>query len=491
MITNLNPYPAYKYSGMSWLGQVPEHWETCRLKSRLVKNDSGIWRDHHDPNGTIILRSTEQTVSGGWKIENPARVHLSHMEREAYLLRAGDLVVTKSSGSADHIGKTSLVTEDVATLRCAFSNFMQRLRLGENTDPKLLWYYLNSPIGREQLVFQSTTTTGLANLNGKILANCVIALPPLPEQTAIVRFLDWADRRIRRVIRVRQRRINLLEEYKQALIHQAVTGKIDVRTGKPYPAYKDSGVEWLGQVPAHWEVRRLGSVTQILNGATPSTSKSEYWDGSIVWITPDDLGKLKSRYIDNSSRTITSEGYTACGTTLAPAGSIAMSTRAPIGHLGILQVAACVNQGCRLLVPQPTTVTEYLYYSLVVGRPNLEVLGQGSTFMELSRAKLGAFSIPCPSLPEQTAIVEYLDAQTAKIDTAISVSRREIDLLREYREKLISDVVTGKMDVREVTAQLPEEPAEEEEPLRAEDAEVVADEETDNNEETADAEEAC
>jgi type I restriction enzyme S subunit len=223
------PYPAYKDSGVEWLGKVPEHWETCRLKSRLVKNDSGIWRDHHDPDGTIILRSTEQTVSGGWKIENPARLHLSHMEREAYLLQVGDLVVTKSSGSPDHIGKTSLVTEDVAALGCAFSNFMQRLRLGENTDPKLVWYYLNSPIGREQLVFQSTTTTGLGNLNGKILGNCVIALPPLSEQTAIVEYLDTQTAKIDAAMAAARREIELLREYRTRLIADVVTGKVDVR----------------------------------------------------------------------------------------------------------------------------------------------------------------------------------------------------------------------------------------------------------------------
>lgn len=223
------PYPAYKPSGVEWLGEVPAHWETCRLKSRLVKNDSGIWRDHHDPDGTIILRSTEQTVSGGWKIENPARLHLPHVEREAYLLQVGDLVVTKSSGSPDHIGKTSLVTEDVAALGCAFSNFMQRLRLGENTDPKLVWYYLNSPIGREQLVFQSTTTTGLGNLNGKILGNCVIALPPLPEQTAIVEYLDAQTAKIDAAIAAARREIELLREYRTRLIADVVTGKLDVR----------------------------------------------------------------------------------------------------------------------------------------------------------------------------------------------------------------------------------------------------------------------
>ena len=217
---------------------------------------------------------------------------------------------------------------------------------------------------------------------------------------------------------------------------------------KPYPAYKDSGVEWLGQVPAHWEVRRLGSVTQVLNGATPSSSMPEYWDGDIVWVTPDDLGKLKGRYIDDSSRRITDEGYNACGTTLAPAGSIVISIRAPIGHLGILRVAACANQGCRLLIPQSGTVNEYLYHVLVAARPSLEALGQGSTFLELSRSKLRSFPVPHPPLPEQTAIVRFLDYMDRRIRRYIRAKQRLIKLLEEYKQALIHQAVTGQIDVR-------------------------------------------
>jgi len=236
----------------------------------------------------------------------------------------------------------------------------------------------------------------------------------------------------------------------------------------PYPAYKDSGVKWLGKVPKHWEIRRLASITKILNGSTPSSSISKYWDGDIVWVTPNDIGKLKDRYIYSSSRRITLEGYNSCGTQLAPVGSIVLSTRAPIGYLGILKISSCANQGCRILVPQFEIITYYLYQALYAARPNLEILGQGSTFLELSRSNLRAFSIPLPPLPEQTAIVEYLDAKTAKLDAAIAAARREIELMREYRERLIADVVTGKLDVREAAANLPEESSEEMESIEEE-----------------------
>jgi type I restriction enzyme S subunit len=223
------PYPAYKDSGVEWLGQVPEHWEVSRLKGHLVRNDSGVWADNPDPGGTVVLRSTEQTIDGGWRISNPARIRLSDAQRAAALLEPGDLVVTKSSGSAAHIGKTSLVTREVANLNCCFSNFMQRLRPDGLALSAFLWRVLNSPVGREQLVFQSTTTTGLGNLNGSIIGNCFVAFPPLPEQTAIVEYLDAQTAKIDAAIAATRREIELLREYRTRLIADVVTGKVDVR----------------------------------------------------------------------------------------------------------------------------------------------------------------------------------------------------------------------------------------------------------------------
>ena len=195
----------------------------------------------------------------------------------------------------------------------------------------------------------------------------------------------------------------------------------------PYPAYKPSDVPWLGDVPAHWEVRRLRTIANVANGATPSTSVDSYWDGTILWVTPEDLGKLSSRYVVASGRRITEDGYQACGTTLAPAGSVAISTRAPIGHLGILAEAGCVNQGCRLLAPSAVQ-PEYLHYALATCRENLAVLGQGSTFTELSGTQLSDFRLPLPPLREQQAIVRYLDYVDRRIRRYVAAKRKLIAL---------------------------------------------------------------
>ena len=214
----------------------------------------------------------------------------------------------------------------------------------------------------------------------------------------------------------------------------------------PYSAYKDSGVEWLGEVPAHWEISATKRVCRIVNGATPKSAESRYWNGDIPWITPEDLGDLDQGYILSSKRKITWEGYQDCGTTMVPVGSLVLSTRAPIGHLGIAGVKLCTNQGCRSLVFRYKRSEVYYFFQLSACRVDLEALGQGSTFSELSNDRLGDFEIAVPPLPEQRAIAAFLDYETAKIDALVAKKERLIELLQEKRTALISDAVTKGLD---------------------------------------------
>jgi hypothetical protein len=128
---------------------------------------------------------------------------------------------------------------------------------------------------------------------------------------------------------------------------------------KPYPAYKDSGAEWLGEIPAHWSVKRLKRVFRVVNGSTPASGEPGYWDGDIPWVTPEDLGELTGTTIVATRRNITDTGYHSCGTTLVPAGSLVLSTSAPIGHLATAGVDLCTNQGCRSLVFRTPASREY------------------------------------------------------------------------------------------------------------------------------------
>ncbi len=217
---------------------------------------------------------------------------------------------------------------------------------------------------------------------------------------------------------------------------------------KPYYAYKPSGVLWLGDVPEHWEIRRVRTIASVVNGGTPSSMIRSYWDGGIVWLTPQDLGALGDRRVQTSGRRITREGYEACGATLAPADSVAISTRAPIGYVGVLGTAACTNQGCRLLVPNDSIQSDYLYYGIKVVRPELESFGQGTTFAELSRDRLAGFPVTLPPLPEQATIVRFLDHADRRIRRYIRAKQKLIALLEEQKQALIHQAVTGQIDIR-------------------------------------------
>ncbi len=209
-----------------------------------------------------------------------------------------------------------------------------------------------------------------------------------------------------------------------------------------YPAYKDSGVEWLGEVPEGWEVRPIKGAFDVVGGTTPKSDVPEYWDGNISWVTPADLSNLPSRFIYESGRQITEDGLGSCGTTIVPPGSIVLSVRAPIGSLAIAAREVCTNQGCKALVPTARAHSDFYYFVLEAAREALNILGRGSTFLELSGDQLAAFRVPLPPLPEQAAIAAFLDRETTKIDALVAEQRRLIDLLKEKRQAVISQAVT-------------------------------------------------
>ncbi len=219
-----------------------------------------------------------------------------------------------------------------------------------------------------------------------------------------------------------------------------------LRRFKPYPVYKDSGVEWLGEIPAHWEVKRLKRVFYVVNGSTPASAEPAFWDGDISWVTPEDLGDLRGPVIRVTRRNITEAGYHSCGTTLVPADSLVLSTRAPIGHLALAGVDLCTNQGCRSLVFRSAESREFFFYELLASRPELESLGQGSTFSELAKGMLEDVGLVEPPESEQRAIAAFLDRETARSDALVAKKERLIELLQEKRTALITRAVTKGLD---------------------------------------------
>ena len=429
-------YPAYKDSGVEWLGEVPQHWEVKRLKYifRVVNGstpksgvseywDGDIFWVTPDDLGklkTSIISTTERQISSD-----------GYQSCGTRLVPVGSLVLSTRAP----IGHLAIAGIELCT------NQGCRCLVFRDADNIEFFYYLLLAARRElELWGQGTTFQELAK--GKLEA-ISLSLPPLPEQQAIAQFLDRETAKIDTLVAKKERLIELLKEKRTALISHAVTKGLN-----PDAPMKDSEVEWLGEVPEHWKVKRLKYIFRVVNGSTPKSGVSEYWDGDIFWVTPDDLGKLKTSIISTTERQISSDGYQSCGTRLVPVGSLVLSTRAPIGHLAIAGIELCTNQGCRCLVFRDADNIEFFYYLLLAARRELELWGQGTTFQELAKGKLEAISLSLPPLPEQQAIAQFLDRETAKIDTLVAKTRNSIEKLKEYRTALISAAVTGKIDVR-------------------------------------------
>ena len=280
--------------------------------------------------------------------------------------------------------------------------------------------------------------------------------PPLPEQTAIVRFLDHANRRIRRYIRAKQKLIALLEEQKQAIIHQAVTGQIDVRTGEPYPVYKPSGVEWLGDVPAHWEVLPLKRAFGAIDYGISDTGTD---DGIVAVLT---MGNIREGAV-----TVPEYGGVK---SIAP-DLLLQDKDLLFNRTNSAELVAKV--GLFRSGERPVTFASYLvrmrtrqenspeFLNLLLNDVGFLASARREAIPSLHQSNLNPtrysrLPIPLPPTPEQEVVVEFVYENTSTINAALAGANHQVVLLQEYRTRLIADIITGKLDVREAAAALPE-----------------------------------
>lgn len=210
---------------------------------------------------------------------------------------------------------------------------------------------------------------------------------------------------------------------------------------KAYPGYKDSGVEWLGDIPSTWNIVHIKHITIIINGSTPRSDIDAFWNGEINWLTPTDLSKKKGKFIYSSLRTITKRGLNSCGASLVPPNTVILSTRAPIGSLALNKISSCTNQGCKSLVCKNDNLSTFIYYWLTILNEQLNNLGRGSTFLELSSEDLGQVKISIPNEKIDKTVC-FLNSATAKIDKLIDKQHQLIKLLKEKRQAVISHTVT-------------------------------------------------
>ena len=444
----LRSFPAYKPSCIEWLGDIPAHWEIRRLRTVAEMRVSNV--DKHSREDEFPVRLCNYVDV--YKNDQITQAMLfmtataSEDEIERFRLERGDVLITKDSEAWDDIGVPALVTEAADDLLSGYHLALLR-PFRETLGP-----YLAQALQSKAVAFQfhvranGVTRYGLTHTHIKSVQ---LPLPPLAEQRAIVRYLDHADRRIRPYVDARRKLINLLEEEKQAIINQAVTRGLD-----PNIRLKPSGVEWFGDVPEHWVRRRLKAILKPIDRR--STTGSE----TLLSLRRDHGVVVYAEHFRRPP-----QGRTLVGFKLVSIGQLVVNRlQANNGLIFSSTVEGLVSPDYSVFEEKSPFSMKFLSDLLRTStykayfRRNATGLGTGSAgFLRLYDDTLLETPVYLPPVREQNALVEHLDEATANIDSAIARAQRQIELVEEYRIRLVADVVTGKLDVREAAARLPEE----------------------------------
>lgn len=446
MISSLKPYPAYKDSGLPWLGQVPGHWEVRRLKTVLRETE----RRSTEGEGTLLSLTRVRGLIPHREMTD--RMHSAKTLVGYKCYRAGQLVMNRMQAWSGMFGAgptEGLVSPDYAVFDV----------IGDHS-VKFLLERLKAPDFVGQFALESKGIgSGFNRLYTDRFGPIPIPLPPPSEQAAIVRFLDWANGRLERAIRAKRKIITLLNEQKQAIIHQAVTRGLD-----PSVRLKPSGIPWLGDIPEHWEVRRLrASITDCVNGLWGADPDGEN-DLTCVRVADFDRSNLRVTLKRKTIRAIPVSGRVR---RLLQPGDLLLEKsgggeRQPVGAVVLYdsdEPAVCSNFVARMPVAPGyhAGFLNYLHSTLYALRMTVPSIKQTTGIQNLDGKSYLAERVAFPDLSEQVAISSLLDNESERFSQAISRLEREIALLREYRTRLVADVVTGKLDVREAAARLPDE----------------------------------
>ena len=440
MIAGLQPYPEYKESCHAWLGTVPAGWDVRRLKF-LTQFKNGIAFKPGDwgSSGTPIIRI--QNLNGSNVFNYTSRTNLP----DELKIRPGDLLFSWSSNRGTSFGPF-IWNRD-------FDGYLNQhifKLIGYSLERRYFAYVLRAVTTH---IEQEKThgIIGLVHVTKPELGSAAVPLAPPEEQVAMVRFLDHANGRLGRVIRAKQKVIALLREQKQAIIHGAVTRGLD-----PTVPLKPSGIPWLGDIPKHWEMLRAKYLFREVDERSSSGNEELLSVSHITGVTP------------RSQKNITMfKARSYVGHKLCRPGDLVVNTMwAWMAALGVSPHTGIISPAYAVYRPRSAERTVGGYIDgLLRTRPYVANIICRSTGVRASRLRLYPeefFQLPIilPPVPEQQHIVHSIATETAQLNAAITRLEREIELLREYRTRLVADVVTGKLDVREATRHLPAEAAE-------------------------------
>ena len=421
-------YREYKESGVKWLGEIPSHWEVVRGLGVFSENKS---KNTQLENSTVLSLSYGKII-----VKKDIDSGLVPEEYSSYqIVRPGCIIVRSTDLQND---KTSLRIGYVCDVGIITSAYLGLQVKGNNND-KYLYYFLHDWDITKEIYRHGN---GLRqSLSWNDLRDNSVLLPPLSEQDAIVRYLDTATSEIDKAIAMQQRMIDLLNERKQIIIQNAVTKGLDENV-----EMKESGVEWIGRIPKHWEVLKLKRCAIIKTGTTPPTSNLKYFEnGDIPWFTPGDINDMN---LHLSSKTITKKAIEDNVGRLFPAKSIYfVGIGATVGKVASCDFEASSNQQINAIMCNDRLDYKFATYCLLMEQRIIRETTNFVTLPILNQSSTGLINIVVPPKSEQQQIVTYLDSEMQRFDSAITNCQRQITLLQERKQIIINEVVTGKVRV--------------------------------------------
>jgi type I restriction enzyme S subunit len=444
-------YETYKGTEDDWLGKIPAHWETARVQHVADVYPSSVdKRSSEDEQPVRLCNYTD--VYYGTRINDASEfmeATATEPEIQTHELRSGDVLVTKDSEARDDIAVPALVTRDMPGVLCGYH--LAQLRPTNRIHGSFLYYAFKTPSISTQFEAAATGITRYG-LSVGALKKARLYLPPLPEQRAIAAYLDRETERIDTLIDKKERLIDLLEEKRTALISRAVTKGLDDDV-----AMQDSSIDWLDEIPAHWELDRLQwTVTACKNGYWGDSPEGDETD--IVTVRVADFDRFELRVPDQDFTVRSVPPDKRDGRLLQPGDLLLEKSgggdKQPVGAVMLYdldQPAVCSNFIARMPVASGhnPSFLRYVHAALYEAGVNERAIKQSIGIQNLDADYYLKQQVPLPPLDEQRVIATYLDRETERIDALIDKIQDAIDRLKEYRTALISAAVTGQIDVRE------------------------------------------
>lgn len=415
-------------SGVEWIGSVPATWQTLTIGSLFKIRNEKVNDTDYPP----------LSVSKGGIVPQMENVAKSDANDNRKMVLADDFVINSRSDRKQSCGVSPLDGS------VSLINIVLYTAKGAPVVPAYLNYLMkNHGFAEEFYRWGHGIVADLWTTRWQEMKSILLPIPTVEEQQQILAAISVESEKVDALIANVQAQIEKLKAYKQSLITEVVTKGLD-----PSVPMKDSGVDWIGEIPMHWNIVATKYLFEIFSGATPKSEIIANWDGNIIWITPADY-KTDDVFVSCGRRNLSEQGFASCSTSIIPANSIIFSKRAPIGAVAINTIELCTNQGCLSCVnkDESNINARFFYYVMAIATEHYELLGSGTTFKEISASNFANFVLPWPAIDEQIAMVEYLDDKCTMIAQLIAIKQKKINKLTEYKKSIIYEYVTGKKEV--------------------------------------------